>query len=375
MERITSVDSPFGVFPDLSFDHTPTVREMRERAVLIMHKALSVQWFTTAPIVTKTSVSDWTFEPYEKYAGVPYTGPNTAIFGFLQFLDEKTGQLRVEDFEKLGYTDPSSALNALAGSSCSGTAAWSIAAVCNSVKGMFQCYYMVPKNGWLKLGPYEYDTSIDLFGKDSPLSTDEICAQNGAQVMFESYCLLEPADIVVYQDRKKMGHTMMAIGSPVIFTHEDGTIDGEKSYVFIQDQRWGGWQTVDATTGALYKNMGRVSHKLTLQRLFELGYIPATTAEFQGLKPYETPWVKLSGSAKSVQELKTLRMRSNYHVAHVRLTVDGEIAAQYAFTRRDVAEGLARDYPLAQLVGEVDAPMDAITLTATLPSGEKVQLV
>ena len=382
--RIDSVDSPIGSWPKFTFDHEPTVREMREMAVLAMHKTLSVQWFTEEPITLTTSVSKRTFNPFVKYAGVPYTGPNTSIYGFLRFIDEKTGRLKVEELKKQGYPDASTALNKLAGSSCSGAVGWAVASVCNSVRGCFQCYYMVPKNGWLKLGPYEYDTSIDEFGHDSPLSTDEICALNGRELMYESYKLLEAGDIVVWQDRKKLGHTMMAIGPAVLnYRKEDGFLDDEKSYVFVQDQRPGGFQTVDERTGAMYRNMGRVNAKYSFKMLYDEGYIPATTAEFQGLKPFEKPWVKLSAEVPFTPEnLRKSRLRSNYPMALVSLlekTASGEekTSAEYAFTRNDVRDGLAFDFPLAGFIpsgfGKDEGSRGKrFRLVVTLPNGERV---
>ncbi len=382
--RIDSVDSPIGSWPKFTFDHEPTVQEMREMAVLAMHKTLSVQWFTEEPITLTTSVSKRTFNPFVKYAGVPYTGPNTSLFGFLKFIDEKTGRLKTEELKKLGYPDASTALNKVAGLSCSGAVGWAVASVCNSVRGCFQCYYMVPKNGWLKLGPYEYDTSIDEFGHDSPLSTDEICALNGRERMYESYRLLEAGDIVVWQDRKKLGHTMMAIGPAVLnYRKEDGFLDDEKSYVFVQDQRPGGFQTVDERTGAMYRNMGRVNAKYSFKMLYDEGYIPATTAEFQGLKPFEKPWVKLSAEVPFTPEnLRKSRLRSNYPMALVSLfekTASGreKTSAEYAFTRNDVRDGLAFDFPLAGFIpsgfGKDEGSRGKrFRLVVTLPNGERV---
>ena len=383
--RIDSVDSPIGAWPKFTFDHEPSIREMRETAVLAMHRTLSVQWFTEEPITLTTSVSKRTFHPYVKYAGIPYTGPNTSIFGFLQFLDEKTGRLKVEELKKLGYPDASTAFNKVSGSSCSGAVGWAVSTVCNSIRGRFQCYYMVPKNGWLKLGPYEYDTSIDEFGHDSPLSTDEILEMNGREVMYESYKLLQPGDIVVWQDRKRLGHTMMAIGPVVLnYRKEDGALDDERSYVFVQDQRPGGFQTVDDRTGALYRNMGRVNCKYSLKMLYDEGYIPATTAEFQGLKPFEKAWVKIPGERQESREtLKKSFLESNYPIAHVKLSAGApgrvpETVRQYAFTRDDVRDGVAYRFPLAEFAealfrpGVLSPGENEITLTATLPSGEQV---
>ena len=381
--RIDSVDSPFGSWPKFTFDHKPTIGEMRQTAVLAMHRTLSVQWFTEEPITLKTSVSNRTFNPFVKYAGVPYTGPNTSIFGFLRFLDEKTGRLKTEELKKLGYPDASAALNSLAGSSCSGSVGWAIASVCNSVRGRFQCYYMVPKNGWLKLGPYEYDTSIDEFGHDSPLSTDEILEANGREVMYESYRLLEPGDIVVWQDRKKLGHTMMAIGPAVLNYRKDdpSVLDDERSYVFVQDQRPGGFQSLDERTGALYRNMGRVNCKYTFKKLFDEGYLPATTAEFQGVKPYESPVVSfISEAPKTAETLQKSILRSNYPMALISLrteTASGteKTVFEYAFTRNDVRDGIAFEYPLNELTKpllDAEPSGGRFRVVVTLPNGEQV---
>ena len=56
-EKILTVDSPISAWPDDSFDHVPSIREMRERTVLVMHRALSLQWFTEETIAVHTSIS------------------------------------------------------------------------------------------------------------------------------------------------------------------------------------------------------------------------------------------------------------------------------------------------------------------------------
>ena len=218
---IFAVDSPIREFPVYSFDHEPTVAEMRSAAVALMRMALMVEWYTQQEFEVSTSVSTNVFKPNERYAGIPYTGPNTSIYAFLSYLNLKTGRLLGD---KLTESQPallSQMFQRTLGSSCSGTAGWAILSVCNSVHGTLQSYYMVAENGWLPLGDYTYDLSTPSFGRgDSKDSTDKILMRYGDQHMFTCYALLQPADIVVWQDMKVLGHTMMATSDAVVVLNE-----------------------------------------------------------------------------------------------------------------------------------------------------------
>ncbi|MBP5289282.1 MAG: hypothetical protein J6Z79_05355 [Clostridia bacterium] len=351
------VDSPYKEIPRYIFDREPTAAEMRAAAVDLMRKALTVQWYTPQDFEVSTSVSKTEFSANTRYAGIPYTGINTSLYAFLDFLDPENGRLLFEDLSVQGSASLSQVFQSRIGSSCSGTVGWAISAVCNSVGGTFQSYYMVARNGWLPLGDYTYDLSTPSFGReDSKDDTDSILARYGEQKMFQCYALLQPGDILVWQNTVKLGHTMMATDAAVVVKNPDGTIDGDQSYVLIQDQRSGGHPQADEGTGHIYAGQGRVDCKYTFKELFQKnneGYIPMTTAEFQGQKPYEFPSV--SADPEEITgpgDMEQTTVRCNYPMATIALYAENketgkrERLSYHGFSRDEIARGTAKAYEL-----------------------------
>ena len=385
---IFAVDTPFMEYPQYVFDHEPTIAEMRAAAVDLMRKALSVEWYTPDSFEVTTSVSTTSFIQYERYAGIPYCGPNSSLYGFLEYLNPRTGRLLAEDLVGKDTMLLGSTLQASIGSSCSGTAAWAISAVANSIHGTFQCYYMVYKNGWLPLGDYTYDLETPSFGKsDSTAFTDDILKEYGEQRMFSCYALLEPADLVVWQDHKQMGHTMMAVENAVVVRNADGTIRGDESYVLIQDQRPGGFEQFDETTGQKYHAQGRIDYKYTFARLFKEGYIPVTIAEFQGTKAYEYPEVKLDMDKEitgpdDLNGIQIIRVESNYPLATLALFAENKATGKRTrlnlkiFNRKEVADGTAMHYSLkgfaspVKKTGALASGEYRVTIEARTPNGQ-----
>lgn len=351
-----SVDSPMAV-PQYIFDHEPTTDEMRAAAVDLMRKALSVQWYTTQEFETTTSVSHNVFKVKTLYAGLPYNGPNSSLYAFLEYLDPETGRLLDEDLTGGTGRGLADSFEQVLGSSCSGTAGWAILSVCNSVHGLFQSYYMVAQNGWLPLGNYSYDLSTPSFGRDDSTEkgTDLIVARNGEQTMYQSYALLMPGDIVVWQNDTKLGHTMMATSDAVVVKNADGTINGAESYVLIQDQRFGGYSQTDESSGRAYAAQGRVDYKYSFEQLFREWYLPMTTAEFQGQKAYTAPEVALAEgkTATTPADLNGAAVESNYPMATLALWAENRESGErtrlrlHCFSRAEIESGVAQSYDVS----------------------------
>lgn len=216
--------------------------------------------------------------PNTVYGGIPYvTAGAGSLYRLAEFFDPKTGTLDLSGdiFDNvLTY-----------GNACSGAATMAWSRVVSSAY-MGWCRYMTQNNGYLPVGPYRYSKpEVPEFIK-KVYSTPEICAENGEQVMFESYALMKPADGIAVH-----GHVRMNTALPVVVRREDGTIDGEQSYALMTEQ-------VCFTTspnhiriapdGTHYTAQGMVDHQYTFKELFETNYIPFTFAEFQDpscLKP------------------------------------------------------------------------------------------
>ena len=72
--------------------------------------------------------------------------------------------------------------------------------------------------------------------------------------------------------------------------------------------------------GYTVHHSGRIRHTFTFKELMEKNYIPVTTAEFLGEKPYDMPTVTVEGSeAATAQNLAELTIVSNYPIAVINI--------------------------------------------------------
>ena len=83
------------------------------------------------------------------------------------------------------------------------------------------------KNFWIIAG----EASGDMYGAELAAELRKLAAENGEQVMFESYALIQPADGLNNQ-----GHIRLASSTATVVRNEDGTINGEKSWMLYCDQ-------------------------------------------------------------------------------------------------------------------------------------------
>ena len=142
----------------------------------------------------------------------------------------------------------------------------------------------------------------------------DICAQNGKEVMFESYAALTPADGLVYYT--SAGHVIMCSEVNVV-RKEDGSIDPEKSYIRYIDQT-SGWKDDKQTNGDPYVRQGNVDAKMTFQKLFNTSYLPFALPELTGEDPVEkseTIFSFTEGDTISIDQLKASTVTSNYAIS------------------------------------------------------------
>ena len=145
-----------------------------------------------------------------------------------------------------------------------------------------------PYNGFVILGDVVIPDTVKNWG--STYGTDECVAENGDQVMFGGYAQLQKADGMVYYT--SAGHLIMAYSDPVVVYNDDGTINGDESYIYIIDQAQT-WKTSTNEAGDTYQYKSSVNAKKTFTQLFESNYIPFTFEEFLGTDPIETTEVSL----------------------------------------------------------------------------------
>jgi len=323
--------------PDYSVAENPTTDQLRQTAVRAMRDMLSIPWASEVEINYNksgaVSEKDYHYDPYVVYAGLPYADGQTNIFVWYEYYDPETGVLRMEGDGQW--------LNKILGNTCAGSLMWAWSTVCSSLTGTFVNYDMVSRYGCIPVGDYTYDAGILTF---RDLSTQTIIENNGVDKMYESYAQVKMADAVTSSPED---HAMMAVEDAVVVRFPDGSIDGNNSYIMIQDQRSG--YGAGFYEGNLH---GRLNHKYTFYDLLKEYYIPVTTAEFAGTKPYEKPVVEFQGDQSDLAKVFTGSLKSNYPMSVVNFIAtdkDGNttVLNSVYINRKDVGSGRARLLPLS----------------------------
>ena len=310
-----------------TFDSDPTPEQLRQTAIQAMRDLLSIQWSTDEVIAYyKTGpVSKKRFEhkPGETYAGTLYSNASTGLFQFMEFYNQETGAFK--------YPEPPYILKEALGNSCADSLLWGWSSVCNSITGGYYPVMMVYKNGYLPVGGYTYNFEIDSFNQQP---SRQIVELNGEDKIVECYMQVQPADSLVSNTNN---HALMVLEEAHVEYKADGSIDLEKSYINIQDQRGGDGkgfydQIVD---GNVLHYSGRTSFHFTFDKLLKDHYIPVTTAEFTGEKAYEKATLTTDDSAcDTLDALKAASVTSNYPLAVLRVTAIDEAGNETVLERK-----------------------------------------
>ena len=297
-------------YPDYTFDHTPSPEELRQMAVKAMLDQLSVQFSVGKFMYYKKasgSVSNkfFSYVPEVTYAGMPYTNGSSGLVQWMEFYDTETG--------RFVFNGTGEELDSTLGNSCAACIGSAWYTVCTSIKERFSTYYMTPSNGCIPVGPYQSNYTITDYRQ---YTTDLICADNGQEIMYQSYAAILPADGLISSPDV---HAIMAIEPAHVVYNEDGTINGQESTVTIADQRAGDgalFYVLEDENGNEVSYSGRVNYDYTFEELWKLSYIPVTTAEFLGTQPYVAPDVKFTQS--SGKELISGIVETNYPIRVLR---------------------------------------------------------
>ena len=242
------------------------------------------------------------------YAGVPYVTTGTgSLYRLFDFMDPATG---VVDISEAGKYD------VLLGNVCSTGCFWAWARVMNSSNYSWS-QYSVQSNNCINVGNYTYDKNLPRFVQEGDQGTDDVCAANGQQVIYESYGAMDIADGLVTHWEKN-GHIMMCSVAPVVVRNSDGTIDGENSYLHIIEQG-GRWDPGVSAGGLDYEYEYSLDKKFTFLKLWESKYIPFTFGEFIGTDPIEETEIKFTYSEDSITKNKLFsqRVTCNYYISDI----------------------------------------------------------
>ena len=254
-------------------------------------------------------------DPGGVYAGLPYVGTATGnIYRLFDFMDEETG---VVDVKRAGI-DPGTF-----GGMCSSGCYWAWARVMNSADYRW-CADSVVSRGYLRVGPYTYPDSWMKFIEEGYQGTDDVCKENGEQVIYQSYAAMQVSDgmISLYE---KNGHTQMCTVAPTVVYNEDGTINGVESWLAIIEQG-GVWEDGSSSSGIPFQRECSMERRFTFYQLYTGAYIPFTFGELIGTDPIEDTEVSFSHTEETITEKQLFsgKVTSNYHISDIYIYVYDE---------------------------------------------------
>lgn len=369
---VTNLRERLAAIPIATPDMSPD--QLRQICVSYIKLSVSFQWIADR-YMAFTNKPEKTFYKGKLYGGIPYINSASGnLYRILEYYNDETGELDCSFFHK----NPD-----LFGTACSGTASIAWQRVINSVETSWT-HSMNAAHGFIPVGPYTYDYSQkQIWGiiknekkRHYYYNTKNICKDNGEQVMYESYALTKPADCY-----SSNGHVRLSIEVPQVFRMEDGTIDGEKSFVMLAEQGLytkGDYHKRKTKDGTDYLIRGNDGGKFTFAELFNAGYLVHTFKEFLGLKKFDKSEIKLS-SVEGCEDDTVLsdRVTCNYPISDLFMKVKnekGEVVHESVFRVyphyiRSV--NLEKALPTDELRAmEVKSPL-TLEIEAQISTGEK----
>ena len=329
--QLYSVPNPMQ-YPTYTFDHTPTTDELRQMAVKAMNDMLSIQWCTPKFIsYQKTgavSEKHFSYVPEINLCGLPYTNGDSAIFNFFEYYDTTTGQM---DFPGDGDD-----FNKVIGNTCTGSIMWAWSTVCDSLTGIYDNYHMTYLNKCYPVGDYITPNSVDSYNQ---YGTDQICLDNGKEVILESYGKCLPADGLSSSPKN---HGMMVISPAVVVRNADGTINGDESYIYIIDQGQS-WRTATNEAGDTAQMKNSVDRQMTFMELYDNSYIPFTFAEFLGTDSVDETQcsIELTGDTVTSAQLFKAKVTANYGISDIYVSLKDDSGKEvYRLATRATVSGV-----------------------------------
>ena len=357
-----------------------SIRELRQLCVDFFRFNKTVLWTPNKEytyIKSSKTMNTYTITPGNIYGGFPYAMGTGNCYRLMDYIDPETGVMKIRLAAKCFR---------LFASQCSIGAYWGWGRVINSCHYRWT-YDMCEKNGFLPVGPYTYDKSVSQI--TPAYSTIQICEENGKDTMFESYAQMKLADGFLYMTTA--GHVVMASCDAVVVRREDGSIDGERSYITVIDQT-AKWTEATNEQGDNFLMEANVDAKWTFDYLWEKHYIPFTFAEFLGTHPIEDTICEFSHKGETItkKELFDSFVTCNYGIVDtyiivrdpagqqvykhaVRCTVPGQKEMELVEYELDGEQNLNGRTDRVSRFGTPNfTPGHSITVQAQVATGERI---
>ena len=295
-------------------------------AAIAEGRKVVVDFFCYAKTVTWIPADNWDFTHHDDgtgpdqmiggqiYGGLPYVGHgSSAIYRLMDFIDEETGVVNIcavggKEFET----------QKMFGNQCANGAYQGYSRCINSAQYSGTPSMTLAK-GFIPVGDYKYPEFTTKWTVG--YNTKAVCAENGDQVIYESYAKMQPGDGIV--NFTTAGHVIMIAGEPNVVRNADGTIDPNKSTVMVVDQavKFVPYQHPDG--GDMCQIAQNAAHESKFVSLFGGGYIPFTYKEWLGEDPIEVPETKFNYTGDSIElsKLFNTKVTSNYHLYDIYVSI------------------------------------------------------
>lgn len=313
--------------------------ELRQLCADAMRYNLTFTWTPTLEINYSFTLLERTSEvrlPTKiAYSGMFYCNNNARgnVWKALQYYDHETGAM---DIEAMGGQ-----LLGVLSSACARGCEWGWGRVSNSNGLVSMASYNQYNSNIALVGSYQY--ALGKYSFESGSGTKDIIADNGVDVMLDSYAQMKMAD-GVYSSSSY--HVMMIADAPVVVYDVNGKIDPRESYVLVLEQDAVGSKTEKQDTlqsnGITLRGLGGVDNKYTFQNLLDKGYIPFTIKELIGQEPVEAgdAWIGTqttrveSGADMVLEDVLSNTLFTNYAVCTVEAQVknpEGQVLISYKY--------------------------------------------
>ncbi len=265
-----------------------------------------------------------TFYKGQIYQGIPYTHGSGSYFSFLSFATEKdeggvytlTG---LTDQLLTGSSRNRANSRARIGNDCADQLFWAWARISPSIQFSFTGT-MTEFYGCLKVGDYEY-TGTNFSAENN---SKDIVKNNGQQRMFAAYTQLQKGDGMVLITKGGLGHAVMVVTTNPVYL-EDGTIDGDKSYVTVLEQTSGPEEAADPYFHEGIQKMVYpceiMDKQWSYSTLFSKGYLPVTCKELMDPSPLPKAEITDFTDAPTFDNMFSGTIQANYRISSVTVNI------------------------------------------------------
>ena len=363
----------------LTAEEQAILQERRDTAEAYMRSMATIMWRAGESVDYFKGEGDLHIVEGRLYRGIPYAyaAGNDAVFlGFSTGEENGIYQINGLTMDLMGRNDDKIRR---VGNDCSGSILVSWAQVATSFMSK-NTQYMVPDNGFLRVGEYKSSDSDNTNSK-------AMCEENGVLTMFEAYAQLQKADAVVHRT-PTYGHVMMVTSVHVEYNSK-GNIDANKSYITTLHQTNGYLakeaKAFDPEYGEdVYQTFG-IDDMVYFYELYSDGYLPITCKEF--IDPsltYPEAEVKDSLENPTINDLYTGEFTSNLFISLLDITVKNGAGETVQQARGFTDRKSFNTFPLAEFidnptrtVGNVDVSLlEAGSYTVTyeleLVNGQRI---